>query len=641
VLTAGGKLRTSSISERPDPNTGDMVKELTGGEIALPARQGKGQPRYLLLSGVGDNAYVAWEDGHLVRVSTQDLEEPKVVEEVDLVRDKGAHLTAFQFQIGKTTLLAGDSTGRIRAWFRIKPNSPPTSDGAILVAAHDFPGFGSAVTSLAVSARNRMMAAGYADGRVRLYYVTSEKLLGETRTKGDQPVEKLVLGPKDDGMVAFLPQGIWEWSMQPGHPEVTLRSLFTPVWYEGYEKPAHVWQSSSGDDAFEPKFGMWPLVFGTLKATFFSLLIGVPLALLAAIYTSEFLHPRVKAVIKPTIEVMASLPSVVLGFLAALVLAPFVEDVVPAVLAGLLTIPGAFIVGAYFWQLLPERLSLWLSRWRFLFTCAALPVGVAAAVVVGPWIDDLFFDGNFKGWLDGQFGSSTSGWLFLLLPLCALATAVFLAQVVNPRFKRLAVGWGRLPTAAADLVKFLAAALVTFGVAWLIAAWLNSYGLDLRGNLVGTYVQRNALVVGFMMGFAIIPIIYTLADDALSSVPEHLRSASLACGATPWQTATRIIIPTAMSGLFSAVMVGLGRAVGETMIVLMATGNTPVMDLNVFNGFRTLSANIGVELPEAARDTTHYRTLFLAALILFGMTFVLNTIAEMVRLRFRKRAYQL
>lgn len=163
----------------------------------------------------------------------------------------------------------------------------------------------------------------------------------------------------------------------------------------------------------------------------------------------------------------------------------------------------------------------------------------------------------------------------------------------------------------------------------------------LIGPMLDTYVQRNALVVGVMMGFAVIPIIYTLAEDALSSVPEHLRAASLACGATPWQTAVRIIVPTAASGLFSAVMVGLGRAVGETMIVLMAAGNTPVLEMNIFNGFRTLAANIAVELPEAVIYSTHFRVLFLAALTLFLMTFVVNTLAEVIRLRFRKRAYQL
>lgn len=100
-------------------------------------------------------------------------------------------------------------------------------------------------------------------------------------------------------------------------------------------------------------------------------------------------------------------------------------------------------------------------------------------------------------------------------------------------------------------------------------------------------------------------------------------------------------MPTALAGIFSAVMVGLGRAVGETMIVLMAGGNVPVMDMNIFNGFRTLSANIAVELPEAVQGSTHYRTLFLAALVLFVFTFLLNTIAESLRQRFRKRAFEL
>ena len=189
--------------------------------------------------------------------------------------------------------------------------------------------------------------------------------------------------------------------------------------------------------------------------------------------------------------------------------------------------------------------------------------------------------------------------------------------------------------------KFLAAACYTVGLAYGVAELLTLCRLDPRGTFLGSYDQHNALVVGFMMGFAIIPIIFTIAEDALSAVPEHLRSASLGCGATPWQTATRIIIPTAMSGLFSAVMVGLGRAVGETMIVLMATGNTPIIDMNMFNGFRTLSAQIATELPEAVVGSTHYRTLFLAAVVLFAMTFVLNTIAEVIRQRFRRRAYQL
>jgi phosphate transport system permease protein len=191
--------------------------------------------------------------------------------------------------------------------------------------------------------------------------------------------------------------------------------------------------------------------------------------------------------------------------------------------------------------------------------------------------------------------------------------------------------WRRAPLVAAAAV----------APALLLAGLCTLAGFDLRGSVVGIYDQRNSLVVGFVMGFAVIPIIYTIAEDALTAVPEHLRAASLGAGATPWQTAVRIILPTAMSGIFSAVMVGLGRAVGETMIVLMAAGNTPVLELNVFNGFRTLSANIATELPEAVRDSTHYRVLYLAAFTLFLLTFALNTVAEVVRMRFRRRAFQL
>jgi phosphate transport system permease protein len=233
--------------------------------------------------------------------------------------------------------------------------------------------------------------------------------------------------------------------------------------------------------------------------------------------------------------------------------------------------------------------------------------------------------------------------VILMLPVCAAAVVLLLGRYAGPHFQSYASRSGREKVALADLGRFAAGALLTLLVTLVVAWALTLVGADPRGtgSLVDTYVQRNALVVGFVMGFAVIPIIYTIAEDALSAVPDHLRAASLGAGATPWQTAMRIVLPTAMSGLFSAIMIGLGRAVGETMIVLMAAGNTPIMELNIFNGFRTLSANIAVELPEAVRGSTHYRTLFLAALLLFAMTFSINTVAEMVRLRFRKRSAQI
>jgi phosphate transport system permease protein len=228
----------------------------------------------------------------------------------------------------------------------------------------------------------------------------------------------------------------------------------------------------------------------------------------------------------------------------------------------------------------------------------------------------------------------------LLLPL-AYVTVSLLSERTLGDVLGLGQATPSLRTGLIDGGRWLATLAAAAALAAVVAGALTGLGLDARGGVVSTYVQRNTLVVGFAMGFAVIPIIYTIAEDALNSVPEHLRAASLACGATPWQTATRVILPTAMSGVFAAIMVGMGRAVGETMIVVMAAGNTPILEWNIFSGLRALSANIAVELPEAVKDGTLYRTLFLAALTLFVMTFVVNTAAEVVRQRFRKRAVSL
>ena len=182
-------------------------------------------------------------------------------------------------------------------------------------------------------------------------------------------------------------------------------------------------------------------------------------------------------------------------------------------------------------------------------------------------------------------------------------------------------------------------------VAWLcvsaspyVERWL--FDGDIRiwmSETIGVgFDQRNALIIGIAMGFAVIPTIFSIAEDAIFSVPKHLTSGSLALGATPWQSLV-VVLPSASPGIFSAVMIGFGRAVGETMIVLMATGNTPVMDFSIFQGMRTLSANVAVELPESEVDSTHYRILFLAAFVLFIFTFFFNTVAEIVRQRLRKK----
>ncbi|OQW97283.1 MAG: hypothetical protein BWK77_02135 [Verrucomicrobia bacterium A1] len=637
-----GAFEVVRIARRKNIMTGETSVRKTVLPVPYKPRPIAGAPAFIALAGLGDAVSLAWADGHLQRYDVRAAAKIRLIEEVELLGDPSLRLTELRFLLGRFTLLAGDSSGRVRSWFVVNTDAGST-ESTRLVASHAFAGPGGApVTALASSARIRMFAAGYGDGSVRLYHVTSGKMLADLRlaTPGE-PVLAAAFAPKDDGFSAAGPSGYTSWPLDPRHPEATLPSLFTKVWYEGARAPEHVWQSSSGTDDFEPKLGLMPLVFGTLKATLFSLLFGVPIALAGAIFTSEFLNPRWKARIKPTVELMASLPSVVLGFLAALVFAPVVGGMLPAVLASFVTVPVTFLAGAYAWQLLPGRWTLRHGGLRLPLMLLGVPVGLACAGGLGAVLERWCFAGDIMRWLDGQIGRAAGGWFVVLFPLLAALVGWVGALTLNPRLRAVGRRLSRPACAGLDALKFVLLLAAAVAVSAATAFLLDGAGLDPRGTVLGTYVQRNALVVGFVMGFAIIPIIYTIADDALSAVPEHLRSASLGCGATAWQTATRIIVPTAASGLFSAVMIGLGRAVGETMIVLMAAGNTPVMEWNVFNGFRTLSANIAVELPEAVRNSTHYRTLFLAALVLFAMTFVLNTVAEIVRLRFRKRAFEL
>ena len=631
--------------------------------VEIPFEPRPRPPARIAFAAAGSELLLAWDDGLLDRFNIRDPAGIIRLERGYLFDPNGASkLTSLAPILGGSTFLWGDSAGNLGGGFPVRPQeakNPASVPGlfaatrmpeidAIFARTKVLSTAGSEVRSLAASSRSRLALAGRADGRVELYHVTSANRLLALDLPGGQAVVALALAPKEDGILVATAKEVFHAPIDTGYPEAGVRAFLRPVWYEGYPEAAHVWQSSSGTDDFEMKLGMIPLIFGTLKATLYSMMLGAPLAILAAIFTSEFLRGRSKAVLKPSIELMASLPSVVLGFLAALVIAPWVENRVPAVLAGIFVLPIVLLLGAQLWQLLPTDQAIRWERFRFWLLCLLVPVGCLLSSWVGPLYENIFFGGDFMGWLSWEPGKGLpdhqnpiGGLMFLLVPLCALLVMLAQDRFIAPILRAKANFWNRRRFATMDLFKVIASIGLTFLSALAIAALLAALGLDPRGFYFDTYVQRNALIVGFVMGFAVIPIIYTISEDALGAVPEHLRSASLGAGATPWQTAVRIVIPTATSGLFSALMVGLGRAVGETMIVLMAAGNTPVLSWNLFEGFRTLSANIAVELPEAVRGGIHYRSLFLAALVLFVLTFVVNTIAEVIRQRFRKKAFQL
>lgn len=508
----------------------------------------------LALDNRAEDLFVGTTAGQIVRLDLRDPDAPKQEETVAAASRPDAAITTLGLLNGDRTLVVGDQAGGVSTWQLV--DSP--TGGKHLARVNVFAPHAGAVTAFSPSRRDKAFATGDATGHVRVHYATTGKTILDLEG-ATAAITGLVYAPKADGVLATTERGTIErWTLRNPHPEITWRALFGKVWYEGYAKPEYVWQSTGGTDDFEAKFSLVPLLYGTLKGTFYALLIAIPLALLGALYTAQFMHPSLKSVLKPTVEIMAALPSVVLGFIAGLWLAPAVERIVPGIVVMAFLLPLSIVLSAWVWERLPVRV-----RTR-----------------VKP------------------------GYEFsLLVPVVLLAGG-------------LSIACGRLFERALLHGDYRTVLLSAFGLA---------------------YDQRNSVVVGLAMGFAVIPIIFTVAEDAIASVPQGLTAGSLALGATRWQTAMRTVLPTASPGIFSAIMIGFGRAVGETMIVLMATGNTPVMNLSPFSGFRALSANIAVELPEAPEGGTLFRVLFLAALLLYLLTFILNTAAELVRLRLRKK----
>ncbi|SJL85177.1 ABC transporter permease subunit [Vibrio palustris] len=396
------------------------------------------------------------------------------------------------------------------------------------------------------------------DGTVQNHFTTSHKTLFSEKVFEKAPKlasmtnnERYLATYSDNHVVSVS-------RISNDYPEISWSSLWGKVWYEHYPDPQFVWQSTSASDKFEPKFSLVPIAFGTLKAAAYAMLFAIPIAVFGAIYTAYFMTAKMRRVVKPSIELMEALPTVIIGFLAGLWFAPLVERNLAAIMSLMLALPLTTMIVGYFWSvIIPE---------------------------------------NMRKRIPG-------GWhVIILIPAIVLVTWATLSH------SQLLEMW-----------MFNGDARV----------FLMEHGID--------FDQRNALVVGFAMAFAVIPTIFTIAEDAVFSVPRHLSDGSLALGATPWQTLTRVILLTASPGIFSGIMMGLGRAVGETMIVLMATGNTPILNWNIFEGMRTLSATIAVELPESEIGSSHYRVLFLAALLLFTFTFAVNSLAEWVRQRLRAR----
>ncbi|MFO1490785.1 MAG: ABC transporter permease subunit [Kiritimatiellia bacterium] len=499
--------------------------------------------------------YLGTETGELLRLDLRDPAAPDLAERVQASPD-GSSLTALGLAFGQVSIVVGDAAGRVATYSRVRrdgPASPPR-----LFRIHELGRHADAVRLILPSGRDKTVYSLARDGSLQANHLTSGRNLLSLPPRAG--VETFGVSRRGERVLLVDDRGGADlWEVNAPHPEVSVRVLFGKTWYESYDKPAHVWQSTSGNDDFEPKLSLVPLVLGSLKGALYAMLFAIPVAVLAALYTNQFMSPGMRQSVKPAVEIMAAMPSVVIGFLAGLWLAPLLENKLPGVFLAPVFLPLTIWAYVVLKRALGRHPSVrWMDRgMEWLGVIPAVLLGGWLSLRLGEWIQDAFMGGDFRQWWFSQTGAKVD--------------------------------------------------------------------------------QRNCVVVAFALGFAVIPLIFTLSEDALNAVPRNLTAASLALGASRWQTAWQVIIPSASPGIFAAIMIGLGRAVGETMILLMCTGNTAITSWSVFNGMRTLAANIAVEIPEAPTGGTHYRILFLSAVVLFGLTFLVNTAAEMIRIRLRKK----
>lgn len=503
----------------------------------------------ILVSPNGQQLFL--RSGSELMIAMKHGEQFRIREIVDLTQgDPQQQVKNIDLLSGAYSLLVTYSNGLVSQWFDVLKN-----EVRALTHIRIFQ-LAPEVNFLLPDIYRKGFYSFYQNGTLQSHYTTSEKLVLFERPYLKSP-DLAAMSKNEKHLLVLSGQQLNVAKVNNDFPEISFSSLWNKVWYESYPEPEYVWQSTSASDEFEEKFSLVPIAFGTLKAAVFAMIFAVPIAVLGAIYTAYFMSPSMRRVVKPTIELMEALPTVIIGFLAGLWFAPIVETHLTAVMALLIILPLTTLVAGGLWHCVPQVITRRLPNgWHAVILIPALLVSIVSVFLFGTDIESILFAGDVK-------------------------------------------------------------------------LFLSSYGID--------FDQRNALVVGFAMGFAVIPTIFTIAEDAIFSVPKHLSDGSLALGATPWQTLLYVVLLTASPGIFSAVMMGLGRAVGETMIVLMATGNTPIMDWNIFEGMRTLSATIAVELPESEVGSSHYRLLFLAALLLFIFTFAVNALAEVVRQRLRDK----
>ncbi|MDP4529255.1 ABC transporter permease subunit [Alkalimonas delamerensis] len=449
---------------------------------------------------------------------------------------------------GSRTLLVADQQAQLHSWFRLHQQ---------LIARPGIALHQSEVLALIPLSADTFFSLH--PEVLHWYHATTGKRLTELRLP-DQPLQQLQLSA--DRQQLRLDWGAGQskdYQLHWQHPAVAGGQLWSKVHYEGRREAAYVWQTAAAADDSSPRLSLVPLTSGTLKAAAYAMLFATPLAILAAVFTAFYLPERWRHRTRATMEMLESMPTVILGFIAAFLLAPWLEKQLMLFFVLLVLVPAVLLVCSGLWFHWRQRQQKQAEQPGALLLLS-LVAGVVLALMLAPVLEHAWFDGSLQLWLAGQ-------------------------------------------------------------------------GID--------YQQRNALIIGMAMGLAVIPCIFSLTEEVVSQVPASLTQGVLALGASRWQTLSSMVLPVAAPGILAAILLGLGRALGETMILIMATGNTPLLGFDPFEGMRTLTASLALEMPEAAVGSSHFKVLLLAALLLLVLTFLINTLVSLLRQRIRQRYQQL
>ena len=317
----------------------------------------------LALDSAGETLYVGTRDGRLARWDLREPGQARALDQVQAFSD-GRAVTALALVLGDISLAVGDAQGGHATWFPV-----PTTDGAKrLRRIHPLQPHGAPVTRILATANNKALLSVSADGHLSYDYSTNQRHLLSLAPA--RPPAAVGLSTRSNGVIAIDSAGeVTLWALHVPHPEASWRIFFGKIWYEGFPAPAYSWQSSAASEDFEPKLSLVPLIFGTIKGTLYGILFAAPLAVFAALYSSRLMNPRLHRVIKPTFEIMGSIPTVVIGFIAALWLAPLVRVSLGTLLVLVVVLPVLVVLGVWIWERLTaldtvrRRLRGWCRWW--------------------------------------------------------------------------------------------------------------------------------------------------------------------------------------------------------------------------------------------------------------------------------------